>query len=103
MKIRQLVSLAAWGALVVFLLPMASSKASAQEAALTQVPSAQDPEATPLEANQCWGRCSVCTTRCAAAVHGSDREYCKRTCQAGNDRCCEANGRNGSSSACGCY
>jgi hypothetical protein len=93
MKVKQLVSMAAWGALVVFMLPLAASTASAQE---------QEPEATPLEGNQCWGRCSACTTRCAA-VHGSDRERCERICQAGNDRCCEGSGRNGSSRACGCY
>jgi hypothetical protein len=96
MKIRQLVSMAAWAALVLFMLPMTASKASAQE------PSAQEPETTPLEGNQCWGRCSACTTRCAA-VHGTDRGRCERICQAGNDRCCEASGRNGSSRACGCY
>ncbi|MDB5212459.1 MAG: hypothetical protein JWO86_386 [Myxococcaceae bacterium] len=93
MKVKQLVSMAAWGALVVFMLPLAASTASAHE---------QEPEATPLEGSQCWGRCSACTTRCAA-VHGSDRERCERICQAGNDRCCEASGRNGSSRACGCY
>ena len=101
MKIRQLISMAAWGALVVFMLPMAAAKASAQGASAT-APSVQEPEATPLEGNQCWGRCSVCTTRCAA-VHGSDRERCERICQAGNDHCCEASGRNGASHACGCY
>lgn len=91
MKIRQLVSMTAWSALVLFMLPVAASTASAQE-----------PEGTALEANQCWGRCSACTTRCAA-VHGADRERCERTCQAGNDSCCEANGRHGSSRVCGCY
>src|SRR5512141_930707 len=100
MKIRQLVSMAAWGALVVFMLPLAASKASAEEAVAPAY--AHVPAATPLEANQCWAGCSVCTTRCAAAVHGSDREACERTCQAGNDRCCEANGRNGASRSCGC-
>jgi hypothetical protein len=101
MKIRQLVSMAAWGTLVVFMLPMAASNASAQETA-DPVPSPREPEPTPLEGSQCWARCSVCATRCAA-VHGSERERCDRICQAGNDRCCEANGRNGASRACGCY
>jgi hypothetical protein len=102
MKLRQLVSMVAWGALVVFMLPMAAAKASALEASVPGAVIAQEPEPTPLEGSQCWARCSACATRCAA-VRGSEREGCARTCQAGNDRCCEANGRNGTSRACGCY
>lgn len=102
MKVRQFVSMAAWGALVVFMLPMAASKASAHEARVIAPVVAQETEPTPLEGSQCWARCSTCTTRCAA-VHGEERVRCDRICQAGNDHCCEATGRNGSSHACGCY
>jgi len=95
MKVRQLISMAAWGALVIFMLPMAASNASAEEAP-------PDPAATPLEGNQCWGRCSACATRCGS-VYGTDHERCERICQALNDRCCESSGRHGSSRTCGCY
>ncbi|MDB4936959.1 MAG: hypothetical protein JWP87_3931 [Labilithrix sp.] len=98
MKIRQLISFAAWGALVLFMLP---AMASTQSTEATDNAATAD-QATPLDGNHCWARCSTCTTRCAA-VHGSDRERCERLCQAGNDNCCEATGRHGSPRTCGCY
>ena len=96
MKVRKLISFVAWGALVVFMLPAAASKASAHEGF------AQDQEAVPLEGNQCWARCSTCAARCGS-VYGPDHDRCERICQAGNDRCCESSGRHGSSRSCGCY
>jgi hypothetical protein len=91
MNLKQLVSVGIWGVVALFMLPALASTASAGE-----------PEAIPLEGSQCWARCSTCTTRCAS-VHGADRAQCERTCQAGNDQCCEGNGRHGTSRACGCY
>jgi hypothetical protein len=93
MKVQQLVSLSAWGALVLFMVPALSSKASAHTS---------PDEAIPLESSVCWARCSICTRRCAS-MPGADRIHCERACQAGNDQCCEGSGRHGASRTCGCY
>lgn len=93
MKLQQIVSMSAWGALALFLVPALSSNASAQVSA---------DESIPLEGSQCWARCSACTNRCAG-IFGPQRADCERVCQAGNDSCCESAGRHGTPHACGCY
>jgi hypothetical protein len=94
MKTQRVVSVVAWGLGAILLVPASASTASALG------PTADD--ATALEGSQCWGRCSACTTRCAS-IPGTDRAACERTCQAGNDACCEGSGRHGAPRACGCY
>lgn len=95
MKVQQVVSMAVWAVLV----PTFAATATARQ--LPQPPHSSE-DASALEASQCWGRCSACTTRCTS-VYGTERERCERTCLAGNESCCESSGRHGAARACGCY
>jgi hypothetical protein len=90
MKVQQVVSMAVWAVLV----PTFAATATARQA--------NTEDTSALEASQCWGRCSACTTRCTS-MYGADRERCERSCQAGNESCCENSGRHAAVRACGCY
>lgn len=59
------------------------------------------PDAEPLDANQCWNRCSDCKGRCSSKS-GSERSDCEANCFDSNASCCEANGKKPVFKSCGC-